>query len=82
MARSRMYTMVSVIRGNHHHDKHSCQSDVSDWAARVVLTSYLGPTYMPSLETQNALAILRYPSHIAIDSDYLAFCPETRLLPF
>eukprot|EP00965_Chrysotila_dentata_P159133 5256620-Pleurochrysis_carterae.AAC.1 len=26
--------MVSIICGNRHHNKHSCQSGVSDWVAR------------------------------------------------
>eukprot|EP00965_Chrysotila_dentata_P259161 6213464-Pleurochrysis_carterae.AAC.5 len=38
--------MVSIIRGNRHHVKVSCQSDASDWAARVALIPYLGPTYI------------------------------------
>eukprot|EP00965_Chrysotila_dentata_P034457 1146640-Pleurochrysis_carterae.AAC.1 len=89
--------MAPIIRGNRHHVMHSCQSGVSDWAARgnsytspvartaatipwiyplwggVALTTYLGPTYIPSLEPITHLPISRYPSDIAIESDYLAF---------
>eukprot|EP00965_Chrysotila_dentata_P257849 6213024-Pleurochrysis_carterae.AAC.6 len=72
--------MVYIIRGNRHHVKHSCQSDVYDWAARgilytspaaitaattpwinhfaVALIPYLGPTYIPSLETANAIGYI------------------------
>eukprot|EP00965_Chrysotila_dentata_P124086 4101252-Pleurochrysis_carterae.AAC.2 len=73
--------MVTIFRGNRHHVNPSCQSNVSDWVARVALLSHLGLLPL-SVITPNAIGGIAISHRYRYRDRNRAFWPRHPLSTF